>query len=114
MKSDTSLKKPPASKKRWEKVIAAAPGKDRALTAAERTKRRNVVVVKGGGPAAVRAALSEKRRQGERGPQRSPTKLPVTVRYSPEIVAYFKATGSGWQTRMNDVLGDWVAKHGAN
>jgi uncharacterized protein (DUF4415 family) len=47
----------------------------------------------------------------ERGPQRSPTKQPVTVRYSPEVIAYFKSTGQGWQTRMNDALSEWVAKH---
>ncbi len=29
----------------------------------------------------------------ERAPQRSPTKQPVTLRYSPEVIAYFKSTG---------------------
>lgn len=44
------------------------------------------------------------RQPGRRGPQKLPTKVAVTVRYSPEVLAYFKATGDGWQTRMNDVL----------
>jgi len=29
-------------------------------------------------------------------------KQALTVRYDPEVVAAFKATGRGWQTRMND------------
>ena len=95
----------------WSKFIAEAP--DAAVPAAnEVAVRRNAVVVKGGGYAAVRDALAQKR-QGQRGPQLAPTKLPVTVRYNPEVVAYFKATGAGWQTRMNDALCDWVAKHKA-
>ncbi|WP_291981470.1 BrnA antitoxin family protein [Candidatus Accumulibacter sp. ACC005] len=44
------------------------------------------------------------RQPGRRGPQKLPTKVAVTVRYSPEVLDYFKATGDGWQTRMNDVL----------
>lgn len=51
-----------------------------------------------------------KRKPGQRGPQRQDTKCSVTVRYSPEVVAYFKATGAGWQTRMDEVLKRWVAR----
>ncbi|MDR3481941.1 MAG: BrnA antitoxin family protein [Burkholderiaceae bacterium] len=50
---------------------------------------------------------------GQRGPQKQPTKIAVTVRYSPEVVEYFKATGDGWQTRMNDALRDYVEQHKA-
>ena len=110
MKSDTSSRKLPASKAEWEKVIALAPGKDRPLTSAEKIARKNAVSVAGGGYAAVRDALAKKR-QGQRGPQQRPTKLAVTVRYNPEVIAYFKATGVGWQTRMNDALREWVAEH---
>jgi uncharacterized protein (DUF4415 family) len=48
---------------------------------------------------------------GQRGPQKRPTKVAVTVRYSPEILEYFKATGEGWQTRMNDALREYVEQH---
>ena len=41
---------------------------------------------------------------GSRGPQKAPTKVAVTVRYSPDVLAAFKATGAGWQTRMNEDL----------
>jgi len=73
----------------------------------------NAVVVKGGGYAAVRTALAQKRKRGERGAQVTPTKQLVSVRYSPEVLQYFKATGSGWQTRMNEALPEWVNKRSA-
>jgi uncharacterized protein (DUF4415 family) len=94
-------------------LLAAAPGKDRPFTAAEEKKMANAAVVKGGGYAAVRTAVAQKRRRGERGPQVAPTKQLVSVRYSPEVLQYFKATGTGWQTRMNEALLEWVNKRSA-
>lgn len=38
-------------------------------------------------------------------------KLLVSVRYSPEVVAYFKSTGDGWQSKMDSVLRQYVARH---
>ena len=35
-------------------------------------------------------------------------KQAVTVRYSPDVLAAFKATGQGWQARMNDALREWL------
>lgn len=113
MKSGATRKKFPASRTAWEAVIAAAPGKDRPLTATEEAKWANAVVVTKGGYTAVRSALAEKRKRGQRGPQQMPTKQLVSVRYSPEVLKYFKSTGSGWQTRMNDALRKWVAKRTA-
>ena len=48
------------------------------------------------------------RKPGRRGPQKLPTKVAVTVRYSQEVLEHFKATGDGWQTRMNDALRHYV------
>lgn len=53
-----------------------------------------------------------KRKRGERGPQKDPKKISVTMRYSPEVVKYFKATGEGWQTRMDKVLKNYIKKKG--
>jgi uncharacterized protein (DUF4415 family) len=58
-------------------------------------------------------AKGKVRLPGQRGPQKRPTKVPVTVRYSPEVVEYFKSTGEGWQTRMNDALQEYVEQHRA-
>jgi len=44
-------------------------------------------------------------------PKSSHKKLLVSVRYSPEVVAYFKATGEGWQSRMDGVLKAYVERH---
>jgi len=52
-----------------------------------------------------------KRKVGQRGPQKQPIKVPITLRYSPEVVEYFKATGEGWKTRMDEALKEWIAKH---
>lgn len=35
----------------------------------------------------------------------------VSVRYDVEILEAFRATGDGWQTRMNDALRDWLRTH---
>jgi uncharacterized protein (DUF4415 family) len=93
-------------------VIARAPGKDRAMTAREEAKWSKGVLINGGGYQAVREALAEKRKPGQRGPQLAPTKQLVSVRYSPEVLAFFKASGAGWQTRMDDALRQWVSNQG--
>lgn len=52
-----------------------------------------------------------KRKRGQRGLQKEPTKIAVTLRYSPEVVKYFKSTGKGWQIRMDNALKEWIKKH---
>jgi uncharacterized protein (DUF4415 family) len=44
------------------------------------------------------------RKPGRRGPQKSPTKEMITLRLDRDVVAAYRATGPGWQTRMNDAL----------
>ena len=46
---------------------------------------------------------------GERGPQKAATKERITIRLSADVVEKFRATGSGWQTRMDAALRDWLA-----
>jgi len=43
-------------------------------------------------------------------PKSAHKKLLVSVRYSPEVVAYFKSTGEGWQSLMDSVLRKYVAR----
>jgi uncharacterized protein (DUF4415 family) len=47
---------------------------------------------------------SELARIAKRGPQKAPTKVPVSIRLSPEVVKHFKAKGPGWQSRIDDAL----------
>ena len=112
MKSTGSSKKFPTSQAEIEAAIACAPGKDRPLTAREEAKWGTGVLVNGGGYRAVRNALAEKRKPGQRGPQLAPTKQLVSVRYSPEVLAFFKGGGPGWQSRMDEALKQWVSGHG--
>jgi len=44
-------------------------------------------------------------------PKSENKKLLVSVRYSPEVVEYFRSTGEGWQSRMDGVLQEYVSKH---
>lgn len=43
-------------------------------------------------------------------PKSAQTKLLVSIRYSPEVVAWFKSTGEGWQSRMDGVLRKYVER----
>lgn len=52
-----------------------------------------------------------KRKVGQRGQQKAAIKIPITLRYSPEVINYFKETGPGWQRRMNEALKEWIKKH---
>jgi uncharacterized protein (DUF4415 family) len=49
------------------------------------------------------------RRRGR--PRKSNPKVQVSIRYSREVVEYFRATGPGWQTRMDEALKEWIAGH---
>ena len=48
-----------------------------------------------------------------RGAQKTPLKKPLAIRLTPDVVDYFKATGKGWQTRINDALKEWITAHPA-
>jgi uncharacterized protein (DUF4415 family) len=42
--------------------------------------------------------------KGTRGLQRTPTKIAVSIRLSPEVISHFKAKGPGWQSRIDAAL----------
>ena len=52
------------------------------------------------------------RKLGVRGPQRTPTKERITIRLSRDVVDQFRATGDGWQTRIDTALQEWLNAHG--
>jgi len=90
----------PKSAADWERVIAAAPEKHRPSTAEGLAQMKRSVAVYEGGPLAVREALAKRKR----GLGRKPSKKQVTLRLEPTILARWKASGSGWQTRIAQVL----------
>ena len=61
--------------------------------------------------AAAHRAGGLKRSRGERRPHGRGTKLPVSIRLSPDVVAHFKSTGKGWQTRIDEALKEWITEH---
>jgi uncharacterized protein (DUF4415 family) len=58
-------------------------------------------------PESLKAVLSSR----TRGAQKAPLKERITIRLSPEVVAPFRATGDGWQTRLDAALKDWLKTH---
>jgi uncharacterized protein (DUF4415 family) len=84
--------------------LADADGEVRELTTADLAKFRPAHEVL---PAEVQESLGIRRR----GPQKTPTKVATTIRLSPEVVAYFRATGEGWQSRVDGALREYVAQH---
>ncbi len=44
-------------------------------------------------------------------PRAEVTKERITIRLSRDIVEQFRATGTGWQTRMDAALRDWLQTH---
>jgi uncharacterized protein (DUF4415 family) len=57
-------------------------------------------------PAGEQKMLLKLRR---RGPQKSPRKVPISIRLSPDVAAGLRATGNGWQGRADEVLRSWLA-----
>ena len=51
------------------------------------------------------------KRVGMGRPRVANPKHALTVRYDADVVEAFKATGRGWQTRMNAALKDWLKTH---
>lgn len=39
-----------------------------------------------------------------RGPQKAPTKVLTTIRLDADVIAFFRAQGDGYQSRINDAL----------
>jgi uncharacterized protein (DUF4415 family) len=55
------------------------------------------------------AALQEEIRK--RGPAK--TKEAISIRLDIDLVAKLRASGPGWQSRVNDALRDWIEKSAA-
>jgi uncharacterized protein (DUF4415 family) len=49
-----------------------------------------------------------------RAEQEPTTKERITIRLSRDVVERFRATGEGWQTRLDAALRDWLQRHSPN
>lgn len=52
-----------------------------------------------------------RRAQRQRGVQKHPKQEQISIRLDSEVVEYFRSGGAGWQTRLNDVLKDYISSH---
>jgi len=59
--------------------------------------------------AGLLAMNQEAKRRGR--PKAAVTKERITIRLSPDVVQSFRATGDGWQTRIDAALRDWLKSH---
>jgi uncharacterized protein (DUF4415 family) len=48
-----------------------------------------------------------------RSAQKAPKKRSTTIRLSQEVVEHFRQSGSGWQSRIDRALKEWIATHHA-
>ena len=55
--------------------------------------------------------LQTKLARRTRGVQLAPIKERITIRLTPNVLEAFRATGAGWQTRVDAALQDWLKTH---
>jgi len=55
----------------------------------------------------LRAKLAARRR----GAGKAPPKVSTTIRFDADVLAALKASGKGWQTRVNEAMREWVKTH---
>jgi uncharacterized protein (DUF4415 family) len=46
-------------------------------------------------------------------PKSAAPKVQTAIRFDPDVLARLKATGKGWQTRVNDAMREWLEAHSA-
>lgn len=85
-------------------------GEVRELTAEDMRRFRPAAEVL---PPELYAGLVEMNRATKlRGrPKAAVTKERITIRLSQEVVERFRASGDGWQTRVDAALKDWLKTH---
>src|SRR5215831_521566 len=67
---------------------------------------RAEIAIGGNVVGAARGTLSRPRGR----PKKADAKLHIHIRLSPQVLRYFRATGPGWQTRIDEVLSRWVSR----
>jgi BrnA antitoxin of type II toxin-antitoxin system len=105
-----TAKKPMATSVRFSKAEIAAA---KAAAPARSSGKSNVewskgVVTPGGGVAATVTAIRR-----TRGPNKRPAKEQVAIRLDQDVVGALRASGPGWQTRVNAALKEWLASQPA-
>ena len=89
---------------------------DREMREFEAALLRSVDQAKKGVIAASHTPSAIQARRAGRpvGSTKPARKVPTTIRLSPEVSSAFRATGDGWQTRIDAALKDWLRTHSAS
>ena len=66
-----------------------------------------------GDPDARLLGKEDLKKMRRRGSQKVRAKDHITIRLDHEIVDFFKAQGKGWQTKVNDILHEYIDSHSA-
>jgi uncharacterized protein (DUF4415 family) len=85
-------------------VAIPTVAEDRAITSAARSDPDAQPLT----PKQLKAMVPLRALRGR--PKSENPKQLVSVRYSQEVLAYFKSTGDGWQSRMDGVLREYVTR----
>lgn len=86
-------------------VVMPSAAEDRAITTAAKADPDAQPLT----PKQLAAMVPMRALRGR--PKSANPKQLVSVRYSPEVLEYFKSTGEGWQSRMDGVLREYVTRH---
>ncbi len=85
-------------------IVMPSVAQDRIITAAAKSDPDAQPLT----PIQLKAMVPLKALRGR--PKSEKTKQLLSVRYSREVIEYFKSTGEGWQSRMDEVLLQYVAQ----
>lgn len=83
-------------------IILPTAEEDAAITAAALTDPDS--------PPLSVTQLQQFRRIG-RPKSQTPLKVPTTIRFDADVLAELKASGRGWQTRVNQMVREWLRDH---
>ena len=96
--------KPTAKPLDKKSIVMPTAAQDRAITAAALADPDAAPLT------STQLARMQPLRQLRGRPKAASTKQLISVRYSAEVLDYFKSTGQGWQSRMNEVLSRYVVR----
>ena len=85
-------------------VVMLSAEEDRAITAAAKGDPDAQPLT----PKQLRAMVPLRTLRGR--PKSDSKKVLVSVRYTAQVIDYFKSTGAGWQSRMDAVLCEYVIR----
>lgn len=88
-----------------QKILLNTPEEDAAITVAALSDPDTVPLTD-----AEWEAVKPSARRG-RPPAVRPLKVPTTIRFDADVLVALKASGKGWQTRVNEAMREWIKSH---